>query len=117
ARRSKELSGGGFSPVCDPGPAVPWPMPGLSKSASAGSIAGCSGRAALARVGFAGSFFGFFGGFGILANMGVRRPRGKLAAPELGPADFRAIAPRPRTTRGATPTMPGGDLKLWACRD
>src|SRR5262245_23380883 len=32
-------------------------MPGLSKSASAGSIAGCSGRAALARVGFAGSFF------------------------------------------------------------
>ncbi len=32
-------------------------MPGLSKSASAGSIGGCSGRAALARVGRAGSFF------------------------------------------------------------
>src|SRR5262249_35607184 len=57
ARRSNELSGGGCSPVCEPGPAVPWPMPGLSKSASAGSIAGCSGRAPLARVGFAGSFF------------------------------------------------------------
>src|ERR1700745_2722686 len=31
-------------------------MPGLSKSPSAGSIGGCSGRAALARVGRAGSF-------------------------------------------------------------
>src|SRR5262249_11060815 len=76
-RRSSELSGGGLSPVCEPGPAVPWPMPGLSSSASAGSIGGSSGRDALARVGFAGSFFeclagsrlgfcdGLSGGFGI----------------------------------------------------
>jgi hypothetical protein len=93
-------------------------MPGLSKSASAGSIAGCSGRAALARVGFAGSFFGFFGGYGILANMGVRRPRGKLAAPELGPARVpRHRAPRSDMPRGATRTMPGGNLKLWTRRD
>ena len=57
ARRSNELSAGGFSPVCEPGPAVPWPMPGLSSSASAGSVGGRSGRDALARVGRAGSFF------------------------------------------------------------
>src|SRR5262249_44673817 len=38
-------------------PARPCPMPGLSKSANDGSSAGVSGRAALARVGFAGSFF------------------------------------------------------------
>ena len=36
---------------------VPWPMAGLSRSASASSSAGASGRAALARVGLAGSFF------------------------------------------------------------
>jgi hypothetical protein len=43
-------------------PARPWPMPGLSRSANDGSSAGVSGRAALARVGFAGSFFECFAG-------------------------------------------------------
>src|SRR5215471_20497126 len=38
-------------------PARPCPMPGLSRSASDGSSDGVSGRAALACVGFAGSFF------------------------------------------------------------
>src|SRR5262245_47381930 len=54
-------------------------MPGLSSSASAGSVGGASGRAALARVGRAGSFleclagsrvglpFGAFGGSGAFA--------------------------------------------------
>src|SRR5690242_19367355 len=43
-------------------PARPWPMPGLSRSANDGSSVGVSGRAALARVGFAGSFFECFAG-------------------------------------------------------
>ena len=57
-------------PVCEPTPARPRPMPGLSKSASDGSSGAESGRAALARVGFAGSFFEclagsrYFGGAG-----------------------------------------------------
>src|SRR5262249_62400310 len=38
-------------------PARPCPMPGLSRSANDASSGGVSGRAALARVGFAGSFF------------------------------------------------------------
>src|SRR5262245_42779966 len=54
-------------------------MPGLSSSARAGSVGGASGRAALARVGRAGSFleclagsrgglpFGAFGGSGAFA--------------------------------------------------
>src|SRR5262249_48007036 len=46
----------GFRAGWEAGRGVAGPMPGLSKSASAGSIGGCSGRAALARVGFAGSF-------------------------------------------------------------
>jgi hypothetical protein len=48
-------------------------MPGLSSSASAGAIGGRSGRAALARVGLAGSFFGFVGrdgGFAIAREYG-----------------------------------------------
>src|SRR5215467_306955 len=69
ARRSNELSGGGCKPVCEPGPAVPCLIPGLSSSASAGAVAGKSGREAFARVGFAGSRLGFCGslsdGFGI----------------------------------------------------
>jgi hypothetical protein len=70
----------GSSPVCEPTPAVPRPMPGLSNSASAGSIGGRSGRAALARVGLAGSFFGFVGrdgGFAIAANMATAMQHGK----------------------------------------
>ena len=43
-------------------PARPWPIPGLSRSASLGSSTGMSGRAALARVGLAGSFFECFAG-------------------------------------------------------
>src|SRR6185437_1586646 len=68
---SHELSDGGASfeacaspppwgegePVCDPMPARPLPMPGLSRSASESSSTGISGRDALARVGLAGSFF------------------------------------------------------------
>ena len=38
ARRSNELSGGGFSPVCEPEAGVPCAMPGLSSFASAGSV-------------------------------------------------------------------------------
>ena len=44
-------------PVCEPMPARPLPMPGLSSSASESSSTGISGRDALARVGLAGSFF------------------------------------------------------------
>ena len=67
ARRSNELSGGGFSPVCEPTPAVPFSMPGLSSFSSAGAMAGSCSRAALARVGWAGSrgFLGRSGGFAI----------------------------------------------------
>jgi hypothetical protein len=60
-------------PVCEPTPARPWPMAGLSKSASAGSSGGASGRAALARVGLAGSFFECFAGsrcFGAFGRSG-----------------------------------------------
>ena len=60
ARRSHELSAGGCSPVCDPTPAVPFAIPGLSSFSSAGAIGASGSRAALARVGRAGSF-GFFG--------------------------------------------------------
>lgn len=70
----------GSSPVCEPTPAVPRPIPGLSSSASAGAIGGRSGRAAFARVGFAGSFFGFVGrdgGFAIGANMAITIQHGK----------------------------------------
>jgi hypothetical protein len=55
------LSGGGVKPVWEPTPAVPRAMAGLSNSASAGASGCMSGRAALARVGRAGSF-AFFGG-------------------------------------------------------
>jgi hypothetical protein len=68
------------SPVCEPTPAVPLLMPGLSSSASAGSVGGKSGRAALARVGLAGSFFAFAGrdgGFAIAANMATAKQHGK----------------------------------------
>ena len=34
-----------------------------------------------------------------------------------GRPEVRAIAHRARPTRGATPTIPGGDLKLWTRRD
>jgi hypothetical protein len=63
ARRSHELSGGGCRPldrpVCEPTPAVPFAIPGLSSFSSAGAIGASGSRAALARVGRAGSF-GFF---------------------------------------------------------
>jgi len=59
ARRSHELSAGGCKPVCDPTPAVPFAIPGLSSFSSAGAIGASGSRAALARVGRAGSF-GFF---------------------------------------------------------
>ena len=55
ARRSHELSGGCCRPVCEPGPAVPKSIPGLSSFSNAGAIGASGGRAALARVGFAGS--------------------------------------------------------------
>jgi hypothetical protein len=48
--------GGGPIPVWDPTPASPRLMAGLSRSASAGAIGGKASRAALARVGRAGSF-------------------------------------------------------------
>ena len=38
ARRSNELSGGGFRPVPEPIPAVPFAMPGLSSRSSAGPV-------------------------------------------------------------------------------
>ena len=43
-----------FSPVCEPTPAVPLAMPGLSSFSSAGAIGASGSRAALARVGRAG---------------------------------------------------------------
>ena len=61
-------------PVCEPTPARPRPMAGLSNSASAGSSCGVSGRAALARVGLAGSFFECLAGwrpFGALGRSGL----------------------------------------------
>ena len=66
-------------PVCEPTPARPRPMPGLSKSASDGSSGAESGRAALARVGFAGSFFEclagsrYFGGAGRSGRFAMAR--------------------------------------------
>ena len=63
-------------PVCAPMPARPWAMPGLRSSASDGSSAGVSGRAALARVGFAGSFFECFAG---LRACGARGRSGPFA--------------------------------------
>ena len=63
-------------PVCAPMPARPWAMPGLRSSASDGSSAGVSGRAALARVGFAGSFFECFAG---LRACGARGRSGLFA--------------------------------------
>jgi hypothetical protein len=54
-------------------------MPGLSKSASEGSSGAESGRAALARVGFAGSFFEclagsrYFGGAGLSGRFAMAR--------------------------------------------
>ena len=76
-RRSHELSGGGCNPVPDPMPAVPRPIPGLRIFASVSGVGLSSGRAALARVGLAGSF-GFLGGdFAIASNMGRVLWRGK----------------------------------------
>ena len=71
ARRSKELSAGGWMPVCAPTPAVPLAMPGLSSCSKAGASGFICSAAALERVGRAGSF-GFFGlgGFGITAIWG-----------------------------------------------
>src|SRR5262249_57507392 len=80
-----ELSGGGcrpdggaLRPVCDPTPASPRLMAGLRRSANAGAISGNASRAALARVGRAGSlvFLGGLlrrsGGFAIPAIWAVR---------------------------------------------
>jgi hypothetical protein len=47
ARRSQELSGGGFKPVPDPMPLSPRLIAGLSSSASAGPIGWTSGLDAL----------------------------------------------------------------------
>src|SRR5246127_5955775 len=55
-------------------------MPGLSKSASAGSIGGCSGRAALARVGRAGSFFECLAGSRAGLCLGLRGAFGSSGA-------------------------------------
>jgi len=74
ARRSQELSGGGFSPVPEPSPASPRLMAGLSSSAKAGPIGCTSGLDALefGALDFR-AFAGFFGGSGFFAmeaNMG-----------------------------------------------
>ena len=58
-------------------PAVPRPMPGLSTFASSSGVGLSLGRAALARVGRAGSFFLLSGDFAIAPNMGRVRGRGK----------------------------------------
>src|SRR5262249_23757177 len=96
-----ELSGGGcrpdggaLRPVCDPTPASPRLMAGLSRSANAGAIGGNASRAALARVGRAGSL-GFLGGLWlggvaineILAAEGYegRAPKTSLAPMMAGP--------------------------------
>src|SRR5262249_5289676 len=80
-RRSHELSGGGCRPVPEPIPAVPFLMAGLRRSASSAGVAGAFGRAALARVGRARSFFGEFldlsAEFAIAPHMGRVRGGGK----------------------------------------
>src|SRR5262249_41489846 len=52
-------------------------MPGLSRFASVSGVGLSSGRAALARVGRAGSFFGLSGDLAITPNMGRVLRRGK----------------------------------------
>src|SRR5262249_58914172 len=80
-RRSHDCSGGGCGRVPEPIPAAPFLMAGLSKSASSAGVSGAFGRAALARVGRAGSLFGKFlglsGVFAITPNMGRVLWRGK----------------------------------------
>ena len=75
ARRSNELSGGGFSPVCEPTPAVPFSMPGLSSFSSAGAIGGklLARRLGAGRIGGIAWLPGCSGGFAIAASMGGRR--------------------------------------------
>ena len=79
---------------------MPRPMPGFSKLASVSGVGLSSGRAALARVGRAGSFFGSSGDFAINPNMGrvLRRGKGgstrRLAARMTGDGRFTSGAIR-----------------------
>jgi len=83
-------------PVCDPTPASPRLMAGLSRSANAGAIGGNASRAALARVGRAGSL-GFLGG--LFGRLGGGSPSGQYgpAPPARKGAAWPAISPRLQT--------------------
>src|SRR5262249_34331199 len=80
-------------------------MAGLSKSASAGAIGGSSGRAALARVGLAGSFLECFAGSrpGFFGAPGLP---GVFAMPRIWAADQGEGRDPPRAyTGGRRPSM------------
>jgi hypothetical protein len=72
----------GVSPVCDPTPAVPFAMPGLSSFSRCGAIGASDSRAALARVGRAGSLpFRESGDFAMRRIWAAECGEGRAAAP------------------------------------
>src|SRR5262245_55919833 len=74
-------------------------MPGLSSSASAGSVGGASGRAALARVGRAGSFLECLAGSRVGLPLGAFGGSGAFAIAEI----WRLAYDGKRAEQGSAP--------------